>query len=158
MTCELCDGPLHPTNTIGVCKRTLECIRENKRRHDIKRDVCGCGKPKRKGAKRCSECYRASLPDRRINEDGYVLVASYDHPRRSPRGPGRRGWVREHIVVMEGILGRYLLPGEEVHHKDTRRDNNEPGNLQLRIGRHGKGGVFACLDCGSHNIVAEEIA
>jgi hypothetical protein len=31
-------------------------------------------------------------------------------------------------------------------------------NLQLRQGNHGKGLVFQCLSCGSHDVVAVPIA
>lgn len=37
-------------------------------------------------------------------------------------------------------------------------DDNRLENLQLRTGRHGKGVVMHCLDCGSHNVETVEIA
>lgn len=65
--------------------------------------------------------------------DGYVLVKVPDHPRAS------RGWVREHIVVMEQTIGRHLLPGEEVHHINGVKDDNRPENLELWVIRQPKG-------------------
>ena len=44
---------------------------------------------------------------------------------------GTSGCVYEHILVAESILGRRLLPGETVHHKDRNRANNSPENLMV---------------------------
>lgn len=53
--------------------------------------------------------------------DGYVL--------KSKNGK-RYG---EHRIVMEGILGRDLLPNENVHHVNGIRDDNRPENLELWV-------------------------
>jgi hypothetical protein len=50
------------------------------------------------------------------------------HPRAS-----NGKYVFEHVLVMEEMLGRYLLPGENVHHRNGVRDDNRPENLELWI-------------------------
>ena len=57
----------------------------------------------------------------------------------------KRNGRHEHRVVAEEMIGRKLLPGEVVHHKDENRRNNDPSNLQVlasqaehaRLHRHG---------------------
>ncbi len=39
----------------------------------------------------------------------------------------------EHIVVMESLLGRYLVPGENVHHRNGVPTDNRPENLELWV-------------------------
>ncbi|MEU6674775.1 HNH endonuclease [Streptomyces sp. NPDC046925] len=58
---------------------------------------------------------------------------------------------------MEKAIGRPLEPHETVHHINGDRLDNRLENLQLRSGRHGKGIVHRCQDCGSSNVTAVEL-
>ena len=66
----------------------------------------------------------------RIMRNGYWDVLSPGHPARNARGGG---YVGEHRLVMEKIIGRYLKPGENVHHKNGIRTDNSPENLELWV-------------------------
>lgn len=62
----------------------------------------------------------------RQETEGYVLVKMPDHPFAT-----KDGYVREHRLVMERTLGRYLTLEEVVHHKDGNTQNNDPENLEV---------------------------
>jgi len=60
------------------------------------------------------------------DKDGYLLIRVVNHPFADSRG-----YVREHRLVMEKHLDRYLEPEEIVHHKNGIRDDNDIENLNL---------------------------
>lgn len=63
---------------------------------------------------------------RRKHSDGYILIYKPKHPYSN-----NKGCIREHRLVMEKYLGRYLMPNEVVHHLDGDKENNKIDNLIL---------------------------
>jgi hypothetical protein len=64
-----------------------------------------------------------------MHKAGYVMRRVPGHPRARARSP----YIFEHILVMEEALGRYLVAGESVHHRNGVRDDNRPENLELWV-------------------------
>ena len=68
------------------------------------------------------------------NDKGYVNVYTPTHPFAS-----KSGLVKEHRLIMESILGRFLQPHENIHHKNGNRSDNRPENLELWSVKQPKG-------------------
>lgn len=63
---------------------------------------------------------------RRKDGKGYILLYMPDHPNCD-----KQGYIREHIFVLEGKLGRYLKKGEIPHHINGIKDDNRIDNIEL---------------------------
>jgi transposase len=61
-----------------------------------------------------------------LHPQGYLLEYAPRHPHAYTAG-----YVFQHRLVMERVLGRFLMEGEVVHHKDEDITNNDPDNLEL---------------------------
>lgn len=60
------------------------------------------------------------------DKHGYILVYCPDHPQAR-----RSGYVAEHRLVAEQMLGRPLRTEEVVHHKNRKKADNRPENLEV---------------------------
>lgn len=103
------------------------------------------------GSRGCQECYRKARDERlrsykgenhpswkggkSIHPSGYIYVKA---PEGNPRGT-HHGYILEHLLVMEQILGRPVREDETVHHKNGIRTDNRPENLELWSKQHAPG-------------------
>lgn len=129
---------------------------------------CACGNEKpvqgkslRRGDTKSCGCQWRELALKRVGVDspgwkggrtknsaGYILVQMPSHPAAQISG-----YVPEHRLVMEAMIGRYLLPEETVHHVNGKRDDNRPENLELWTSRQPKGQRVADLVAWAEEIL-----
>jgi len=62
----------------------------------------------------------------KIFRHGYIFVKKWDHPHCDSQG-----YVREHRLIMEKHIGRYLKRTEIVHHNNNCKTDNRIENLRL---------------------------
>jgi hypothetical protein len=122
------------------CRRCTECQRvfRPSSRHlrcpsCRSKNLCSCGRAKQLKSETCGACRSDAgqangnwKGGRTRHKAGYVMVRVPGHPRS-----GRGHYVFEHILVAEELLGRFLIYGETVHHRNGVRDDNRPENLEL---------------------------
>lgn len=63
---------------------------------------------------------------RYTDPNGYVHVLRPEHPAADVRG-----YVYEHRLIAEATVGRQLRTEEVVHHRNGRKDDNRPENLEV---------------------------
>jgi len=76
------------------------------------RDLAGSKNPAWKGGK--------------TRNGRYVVVLQHDHHRADPNG-----YVKEHVLIAEAVLGRPLSQDHPVHHHDENGSNNSNTNLVI---------------------------
>ena len=131
-----------------LCKN---CRAENYRQRRAYREYCSVVNSAGERCEKLVHCKEmCAVHIKRWRETGDVQA---DIPIRilSPRGSGNiteKGYRRigvngklvyEHKIIMEEILGRSLLSGENVHHKNGDRLDNRPENLELWFSMQPKG-------------------
>lgn len=86
-----------------------------------------CGVAIRCEVNTCAPCMhqmrRDSPPKWRKNHHGYIVAGKRDLS------------LAQHRLVMESVLGRPLLPGENVHHRNGIRHDNRPEKSGI-VGNH----------------------
>lgn len=117
-----------------------------KRKGDVQADrpvaprkvVCkidGCGNPAR-GRGWCQKHYERW---RRTGDALWEPTPKVHQPRMDSQGymtvwqPEEKRYAHQHRLVMEALLGRPILPEENVHHKNGVRHDNRPENLELWV-------------------------
>ncbi len=81
--------------------------------------------------------------------NGYRVISLPDHPNAR-----KNGAVFEHVAVMGEVLGRPLLPGENVHHRNGVRYDNRPENLELWVVWQPPGQRVEDLVAWAHEVLA----
>ena len=69
---------------------------------------------------------KGGIGHKKKRSDGYISIYFPDHPKSN-----NDGYMMEHDLVMECIIGRHLKDDEVVHHKNHIRSDNRKENLQL---------------------------
>jgi len=94
---------------------------------------------------------------RKVTGDGYVELWVHPNDFFYPMA-NKKGYVREHRLVVAKALNRYLLPWEVVHHKgkkyplgsvENKQDNRYPENLELLPGKK-----YHLVDTVSRSLIA----
>lgn len=108
---------------------------------------CGCGHHVNTAGKRFinGHVFRGQHPPiwkggRGIKIDGRIRIWNPNHPRAD-----KRGYIQEHIMIVESVFNKQLPPKAVIHHIDGNPGNNVNSNLLI------------CPDHKYHNLIHRRI-
>lgn len=153
--------PSHRKNATTIQRTCLHCgrvqwipvaqIRQYSRKGIVKGLCKTCGGGFNRGAQRRGAASPQWKGGKRIDKTGYVQIRRPEHPHAMVGG-----YMLEHRLVMESMIGRFLSTSETVHHKNGDRADNRPDNLELWVGRHSPGRRYVDMSAeGLRALIAE---
>jgi hypothetical protein len=81
----------------------------------------------------CKKCYKKYRQGKhfgpikdKVKISGYLYIYAPEHPKCS-----KKGYVAEHRLVAEKMIGRYLTDDEVVHHINEIKTDNREENLKV---------------------------
>lgn len=112
--------PTRRRHDYPVTEREREAWRKNGSRHKGKR-------LSNETKQKIAEAHTlGGIGHKKKRPDGYIAVYFPDHPKA-----GNSGYIMEHVLVMECLIGRHLHDDECVHHINEDKADNRKSNLQL---------------------------
>lgn len=136
--CEI-DGCKNPKEGRGLCSKHYQRLMKHGDPTRVIRStpercrIRGC-RNKHFASGACKRHWNEIPESSCVTQPGYIML----YRPESDYSYGR-GSIMEHRLVMSEMLGRPLLDGESVHHKNGIRHDNRPENLELRVGHHPRG-------------------
>ena len=129
----------YSTGTVFNVLKKAGCEFDHKWKHPVSDEIRKKLSLANKG-KKISEEQRRAISERnscnyngmngyghtKLHGSGYILAYVPKHPNAH-----KDGYAMLHTVLMERAIGRYLEPGEVVHHINHIRDDNRLENLRL---------------------------